>query len=222
MGAYTPQIIFYTDLKGGEVMNTKQMDRFICHCDKCFGKEVDCVIHPTDMNGLHIDVLLYSPTEKYPYWKMVTMGASDYKMPRCKNTIAGRNEYIMLVDKDVDMKDEDVAFWYCQKLSMIASYSYTNKIHVTYGHSFEWQSETETDEMIAAFLEFPPIFDCEILHYKPGLFTDIACLLVVLLNKNDLNLLMEIGPEQFSYYLFPEGADKPAHFLSERNRSDKF
>ena len=46
------------------------------------------------MNEFHIDILLYGPTDKFPYWKMVTMGAGDYQMPPAKNTIARRNEYL--------------------------------------------------------------------------------------------------------------------------------
>ena len=203
-------------------MTTKQMDRFIRHCDKYFGQKNDRVIHPVAMNEFHVDILLYNPTARFPYWKMVTMGASDYKMPPAKNTIAKQNEYIMLVDKDVDMNDKDTAFWYCQKLWRVACYSYANKTHITYGHSFEWQNEDETDEMVAAFLEFPQMFDYGILHCKSGLFTDIACLLVVLLNKNDLDQLMKIGPQQFSEYLFPDNENAPKHFLSEKKRSEKF
>lgn len=66
------------------------------------------------------------------------------------------------------------------------------------------------------------MFDYSILHYKSGLFTDIACLLVVLLNKSELDQLMKIGPQQFSEYLFPEDENAPTHFLSERNRSERF
>ena len=76
--------------------------------------------------------------------------------------------------------------------------------------------------MVAAFIEFPQMFDYSILHYKSGLFTDIACLLVVLLNKSELDQLMKIGPQQFSEYLFPEDENAPTHFLSERNRSERF
>ena len=203
-------------------MTTRQMDLFIRHCDKYFGQKNEQVIHPTAMNEFHIDILLYGPTDKFPYWKMVTMGASDYKMPSAKGAIARQNEYIMLIDKDVDMNDKDTALWYCQKLWMISRYSFANKTNITYGHSIEWKNEDEADEMVAAFIEFPQMFDYGILHYKSGLFTDIACLLVVLLNKDDLDRLVKIGPQQFSEYLFPEDGNARKHFLSERNRSKKF
>lgn len=203
-------------------MTAKQMERFTQHCDKCFRQKNDRVLHSAAMNDLHIDILLYEPTEEFPYWKMVTMGASDYKMPPAKGAMALRNEYIMLVDQGVDMHDKNAALWYCRKLWMIARYAFENKINITYGHSLEWQNEDDADEMVAAFIEFPQMFDYSILHYKSGLFTDIACLLVVLLNKSELDQLMKIGPQQFSEYLFPEDENAPTHFLSERNRSERF
>ena len=203
-------------------MTTKQMERFTQHCNKYFRQKNDRVLHSVAMNDLHIDILLYEPTEEFPYWKMVTMGASDYKMPPAKGAIAMRNEYIMLVDQGVNMHDKDAALWYCRKLWMIARYAFENKINITYGHSLEWQNEDDADEMVAAFIEFPQVFDPGILHYKSGLFTDIACLLVVLLNKSELDQLMKIGPQQFSEYLFPEDENAPTHFLSERNRSERF
>ena len=76
--------------------------------------------------------------------------------------------------------------------------------------------------MIAAFIEFPQIIpDAGVLRCKTGLFKTVACLQVVLLNKDDLSRLMEIGRQAFSEYLYPERGDK-CHFISERRRSEKF
>ena len=61
-------------------MRVKQMDKLIKHFDTYF-EQSDCtVLHPIVDNGFHIDVLVYKPTVEYPFWKLVTMGASDYKM----------------------------------------------------------------------------------------------------------------------------------------------
>ena len=161
-------------------------------------------------------------TEKYPFWKLVTMGASDYKMPKIPNTIGNRNEYIMFVDADEDLHDKSVMSWYHAKLTMIASYAKFYNTHVTYSHSFEWKNEDAEDEMIAAFIEFPQIIpDAGVLRCKTGLFKTVACLQVVLLNKDDLSRLMEIGRQAFSEYLYPENGGAH-HFISERHRSEKF
>ena len=76
--------------------------------------------------------------------------------------------------------------------------------------------------MIAAFIEFPQILETTAaLRCKTGLLKTVACLQVVLLNKQELNKLMEIGPQEFSDFLYPEDDSKP-HFLSEQHRSDNF
>ena len=203
-------------------MKIKEMDKIIKHFDTYFEQTDSMVIHPIVDNGFHVDVLLYKPNEKYPFWKLVTMGASDYKMPPAANTVSQHNEYIMFVHADENLENQEIASWYFNKLVMIASFAHDNQCHITYGHSFEWQNDDPNDEMVAAFIEFPQIIETvEILRCKIGLLKTIACLQVVLLNKNDLEKLMEIGPQAFSGYLYPDNDAQP-HFLSERHRSDNF
>lgn len=172
--------------------------------------------------GYHIDVLVYKPNKKYPFWKMVTMGASDYKMPKISNTLGLYNEYIMFVDKDIDLYNKEVYGWYHNKLLKVATYAYYFKTHVTYSHSFEWENEDPDDEMIGAFLEFPMVIkNPNVLQCRVGLQKKIACLQVILLNREDLNKLKEIGRQAFSYYLYPEDGNKQ-HFLCEKHRTEKF
>ena len=203
-------------------MKVKEMDKIINHFDKYFEQTDSMVIHPIVDNGFHVDVLLYKPNEKYPFWKLVTMGASDYKMPSVPNTISQCNEYIMFVHGDEDLNNKELASWYFNKLVMVASFAHDNHCHITYGHSFEWQNDNSDDEMVAAFIEFPQIIETvEILRCKTSLLKTVACLQTVLLNKNDLEKLMEIGPQAFSEYLYPDN-DEQLHFLSEKHRSEKF
>ena len=76
--------------------------------------------------------------------------------------------------------------------------------------------------MIAAFIELPQILETTAaLRCKVSLLKTITCLQVVLLNQQELNKLLEIGPQEFSEFLYPEDDSKP-HFLSEQHRSDKF
>ena len=204
-------------------MKTKEMDKLIKHFDTYFEQDDSMVLHPVVDAGLHIDVLMYKPNKKYPFWKLVTMGASDYKMPSVPNTVGLHNEYIMFVDSEIDLTDKDVLSWYYENLLTVATYAYFNKTHITFGHSFEWKPEKTDEEMIAAFIEFPQIIGTtQILKCKLGLMKTVACLQVVLLNKKELEKLMEIGPIAFSDYLYPEDDSSIAHFLTERHRSEKF
>ncbi len=203
-------------------MKSKEMDKLIKHFDTYFEQEEPTIIHPVIDVGFHIDVLMYKPNEKYPFWKLVTMGASDYKMPPIQNTVGQNNEYMMFIDSEIDLTDKDVLMWYYENLLTVATYAYYNKTHITYGHSFEWKNEDPDDEMIAAFIEFPQIIGTtEILKCKLGIMKTAVCLQVVLLNKGELETLMKIGPGAFSDYLYPEDGSE-SHFLTERHRSEKF
>lgn len=203
-------------------MNVKQMNKLIQHCDAYFGQTDYMVYHPIIDIGYHIDVLLYKPNDKYPFWKLVTMGASDYKMPYVKNALSLYNEYIMFVAPEVDLNDKNVFAWYHEKLLKVATFAYYNKAFITYAHSFEWKNDDPDDEMIAAFVEFPQVIETvKMLRCKLGLSKTVACLQVVLLNQGELDMLMRIGPQAFSEYLYPTG-DGKQHFLSERHRSDRF
>ena len=203
-------------------MNTREMDRLIQHFDRYFEQNDSLVLHPIDESDFHVDVLLYFPTKKYPFWKLVTMGISNYRMPKIPNTVGRFNEYILFVDKTEDLNDKAVLNWYHQKLLTVASFAYFTKTHITYGHSFEWENEDPDDEMIAAFIEFPQVIpDAGILHCKTGFFKSVACLQVVLLNQAELDKLKKIGPQAFSEFLYPEDGSAK-HFLSEKHRSERF
>lgn len=203
-------------------MREKEMDRLMQHFNTYFQHRGEPkVIHPIVMEP-HIDALLYEPNEVYPYWKLVTMGASDHRMRVPRGALGNRNEYIMFISPDEDMKDAEVAYWYFNRLMETASYSIDTGVPVSYGHSMEWQRDGE-EEMVGAYLELPRLVeDTGILRCKLGFMKTAICLQVVLLTRAEIDRLLEIGPEAFSGYLYPEDLDAPYHFLCERSRSEKF
>lgn len=200
-------------------MTKNEMKKLMNHFNKYFEQEDPVVLHPINMNP-HIDILKYAPTEKYHFWKLATMGACDYKM-NGKNSLGDRNEYMMFIDADENLDDNAILDWYYTQLLEIALYPVLNNEFLSYGHSLEWKID-EGEEIAGAFMEFPQIIkDTGILRCKLGLMKTVICLQAVLLMKSDMELLMNIGPERFSEYLYPENG-KEQHFLSERIRSDKF
>jgi len=203
-------------------MKSREMDILINHFDLYFEQNDCAVIHPIDDSDPHIDILLYKPNAKYPFWKLVTMGASDYKMPPIQNTVGQYNEYMMFVSPKVDLLNKDVLNWYRDKLLLVSTFAYFNEMHITYGHSFEWENDDANDEMIAAFIEFPQILETvDVLRCKVNIFKTVACLQVVLLNQEELNMLIEIGSQAFSDFLYPEDDSKP-HYICEQHRTDEF
>lgn len=200
-------------------MNIREMDILTQHFDKYFGQDDCLVIHPSNMTP-HIDGLLYRPNEAHPYWKLATMGASDYKMQAPKGALGDRNEYVMFIDAGEDLSNQEIADWYFRQLLEVAMYPISEKTYLSYGHSVEWPVE-EGEEMVGAYLEMPQVVeDIGILRCKLGLFKTAVCLQVVLLNREETDRLLAIGPEQFSNFLYPEEGKK--HFLSQRHRTDLF
>lgn len=202
-------------------MKLREMDKLTDHLDKYF-QQTDCmVLHPQAVNP-HIDILIYEPNDVYPYWKLVTMGASDYRMPTPPYpSLGNRNEYMMFISPDVDLNDADIRGTFADYLAEVAFYPIMNDCFISYGHSIEWVPNDE-DEMVGAFIEMPQIIeDSGVLRCKLGLFKTVTCLQVVLLTRSEINNLREIGPEAFSNYLYPDN-DEPCHFICELQRSEKF
>ncbi len=200
-------------------MTTKEMDKLIGHFDHYFGQSDPTVLH-NDMLKPHVDILLYKPNEKYPYWKLCTMGASDYKMPAPKQSLGNRNEYMMFIAPEEDLTDKETVLWYASQLIEVALYPVSTRSFVTYGHSMEW-AEEEGEEMVGAFLEMPQVVpDVGILRCNLGLLKTAVCLQVILLTRQEIQTLMEIGPESFSEYLYPEEGTR--HFICQRKRTESF
>lgn len=201
-------------------MNIQQMDKLIAHCDTYFGQTEPMVLHQ-DGQEPHVDVLRYPPNEKFPYWKLVTMGASDFPMPNVPGSLGRRNEYVMFVDSEEDLTDPQTVGWYVEKLYLIALYTIIDKVHITYGHSVEW-SEEEDSDMVGAFLEMPQLIESVgFLRCKLGLMKETVILQATPLTRLEVDRLLSVGPQAFSEWLYPE-TESQRHFLAQRIRTDKF
>ena len=201
-------------------MTNKEMEKFIAHLDTYF-QQTDCmVLHPL-VGEPHIDTLIYKPNNTYPYWKLVTMGASDDRMPSSNPSLGNRNEYMMFIDASEDLENEDIRSQYVNYLMEVALYPIMHGCFISYGHSVEWAPD-ENEEMVGAYIEMPQIIeDTGVLRCKLGLLKTAVCLQVVLLTRSEIDKLLDVGPEEFSNYLYPEN-DAPCHFICELHRSEKF
>ena len=186
-------------------MNKHEMDKWIKHCDTFF-KQNDClVLHPIVEMPLHIDVLVYPPTEELPFWKLVTMGASDYRMPVDKAPLGDRNEYVLFVDPREDLKNRVQCQRYAAYLWEIALYPVQTKTYITYGHSMEWRAEPG-EKFVGAFLEFPQMIrHTGVVRCRLGLMKTLILLQAYLLTREETDRLLKEGPEAFSQYLYPDG-----------------
>ena len=180
-------------------MIVKEIEKMMGYLDKYLDQE-DCLVLNMNNDGLemYVEVLLYEPTEKYPFWKLITMGASDYKMPRKAKSKARRNEYMLFVDGDIDLMVPKTLKWYYLQLLKIASHAQFKGIHLTAGDCVEWLEEGESD-IEGAYLSVPLIIQegkGNIL--RPKLFKKIALLQAVLVTREELNALSN-GQEKVLY-----------------------
>lgn len=193
-------------------MKISKMTKITKHYDKYFQQKDALVLHPYSEEAIHIDALLYKPTELYPFWKLATMGASDFAM-HGNNSLGNRNEYMLFIDPSVDMNDKEIAIKYYDILIWTAFFALKNNDFISYGHSIELADKNNT-AVAGIYLEMPQaIMDTGILRCKLSPFKKAICLQVIPLDMQALNQLMKVGSEEFSYtYIYPE-EDKESHWL---------
>ena len=86
-------------------MESKRHQKLYEHYKTVFGEEpifslkLKKNVLPTDMKP--ITTLVFKPTDEMPFWKLCTIGASDYLMPEREigwgRKANRRNEYMMLI-----------------------------------------------------------------------------------------------------------------------------
>ena len=168
-------------------MNKRRFFKIVNHYNKYFEQEAEDMLefcgNPNE--AMPIDVIIYKPTKKYPFWKLATVGASDYKMPKHKPAIERRNEYVIFLDKYInispDSKDYD---WYYKFLILTAYSSRDLGEFISYGHTIELTNDQE-NWPISLLLMPESIQDSRILKCKLGLFDKCAILQVIPITQEE-------------------------------------
>ena len=201
-------------------MRRAEMDRWAAHCSRCFhaDDEKDCIVfHPRNHRKLHIDMLLFPPNKAYPFYKLCTMGASDYKLPL---TLCHRNEFVMFLSEQEALSQQQTLEFFCDVLLTVALYPAENHFTLNFGHSIVWGKQAGTD-MEAAFLDLPyPIQDPGFAKCRLSPVKETRCLQVTLLTREETEQMRTLGPEKFYDFLYP--SQGKAHFLSQRFRDSLF
>ncbi len=200
-------------------MNAIERNVLIRHFNRYFEQDNGFILQTKNTNP-RIDGLLCAPNEKYPYWKLATLGASDYKMPAPKDSLGSRNEYVMFIDAEEDLTKQENLDWYFRRLLEVAVTPVFQKTFLSCGNSIE-RPEEEGEEMVGVYLGVPQVIgDVGILRCKLNPFKTAACLQVILLNREEFDRLQEIGSKAFNDYLYPK--EGPRHFLCQRHRTERF
>lgn len=204
-------------------MNDKQRAALNKHFDRYFGQECHAVMSAEESTLLPVRILLYQPNEQFPFWKLVTVGASDYKLPAKVPPFTRFNEYMMFVSADVDLTQSEEFSWYANLLMITAQYPAEEKTVFSYCHSLEMQEvfEEYEGEMCAITVLLPEaIPDLNVLFCKTGLFKKVTCLQIMPITRKELQYKLRCNDVRaFNELFYPADDSQEKHFLAEKKRS---
>ena len=194
-------------------MNKIRFYKIVNHYNKYFEQEAEGMLEYCGDNNekMPIDVIIYKPTKKYPFWKLATVGASDYKMPKHKPAIARRNEYVMFLDKYINISPDSKEYdWYYRFLMLTAYSARDLGEFISYGHTIELTNSQE-NWPISLLLMPEAIQDSRILRCKLGLFDKCAILQVMPISQKEY----DEGFEKIENNIYGENC-KPEEFLARK------
>ena len=127
---------------------------------------------PNDMKP--ITTYVFEPTKELPFWKLCTIGASDYLMPErnigCGRKANRRNEYMMFISPDVKV-DETATEWLVlnSMLWSTAEYAFNEKDNITVSDTIDFGLNGKycgTVLLLPEVFKTPNIVKCFISKHK--------------------------------------------------------
>ena len=103
----------------------KELNKVSDYIEQQYGHS-DYVMHELISPDIHCDIVIIEPTEKQPFYKLVTMGAGAYKMnvpAEVKSQVCDRAEYVIFLPKDWNLKStKEEDYWPIRMLKIIARF----------------------------------------------------------------------------------------------------
>ena len=121
-----------------------------------------------------ITTLVFEPTKDMPFWKLCTIGASDYLMPErdigMGRKANQRNEYMMLVDSEVEISQEKTEWLSLNSLLWAtAEYAFNAKENITVSDTIDMQIKRKycgTVLLLPEIFKSPSVVKCFISKHK--------------------------------------------------------
>ena len=165
-------------------MKSKRQQQLYDHYKTVFGEEpifslkLKKNVLPTDMKP--ITTLVFKPTDEMPFWKLCTIGASDYLMPERDigfgRKANRRNEYMMFISPDVDIRnpsdDEDAPTDWLSLNSLLwatAEYAFNEKDNITVSDTIDMGIDGKycgTVLLLPEILKSPSTVKCYVSEHK--------------------------------------------------------
>lgn len=118
--------------------------------------------------------LVFEPTEDMPFWKLCTIGASDYLMPKRDigwgRKANQRNEYMMLIGPEVEISKEKTEWLSLNSLLWTtAEYAFNAKENITVSDTIDMQIKGKycgTVLLLPEIFKSPSIVKCFVSKHK--------------------------------------------------------
>jgi hypothetical protein len=194
-------------------MNERQVDRLAAHFDKYFEQSRAGVMRSNAIEDLQ--VFLYAPTQKYPFWKMVTAGASDVI---CEGE---RTEAMIFIDgrtplmQDARTVNPQEIAWYFNVLVNAALYPKMSGQPIRYRKVIEFdcgEGMKGVTALLPKVIDDVGIFTCNLNEGKTA-----HCYLLITVTEGEIEAFKENGIDYLDKYFYP--AEGPIKFFCEPHRT---
>ena len=123
----------------------RELNKVSAYIEQQYG-EYDKVFHELVSPDIHLDIVRVPPTEEYPYYKLVTMGAGAYKMDipkELRKWKLERAEYVIFLPEDWNIEsDKEEDYWPIRMLKDLARYPIYTDDWLTVGHTMSMNEDS--------------------------------------------------------------------------------
>lgn len=121
-----------------------------------------------------ITTLVFEPSKDMPFWKLCTIGASDYLMPERDigwgRKANQRNEYMMLINPEVEISQEKTEWLSLNSLLWAtAEYAFNAKENITVSDTIDMQIKGKycgTVLLLPEIFKSPSVVKCSVSKHK--------------------------------------------------------
>lgn len=198
-------------------MNKTIVNHYIKYFEQKYSKVYDL---KTNNTKFEYSLVLFNPTEKYPYYKLCTCGLSEFVMPfDSLRKDDARNEFIIFFDKDtkIDDNDEDFSF-FKNVLKVAVTKEVESNEFISYGHDIRYNYFNDSN-MNGILLMFPEMFNTGLLRCNIGFKKSARILLLMPITNDELSIAYEKDGHTLIHQRFLYGSNKAEwNYLAKRNR----
>ena len=145
-----------------KMYSPEEIDLVEKHLDAHFGP-CESVIHELiSPDGMHIDIYVIEPTEKYPCYRLITcgMGARRMHLPReARGQVPDRIELMISLPADwrFDEKsmEEERFGWPVSLLKYLARFPWVESIWLGWGHTLPLEPFADNTQLSGVFIDAP-------------------------------------------------------------------